>query len=243
MVNNLCFIIIFFLLNSFSAMASVQDSTAIVIDNNPVIERSFSDDLSKKYSGSEFDYDVAEGEAQNFLARAITWFLKKIGKLFGVEISPEAYEIIEFIVYFLVAVLILYLIIKLLLGHSSSSFFTRKTASINPLKVEDEHIEQIDLDKLIKDALSQRNFRLAVRFMYLKSLKELSLFNLIEWHFDKTNSDYYNEIKDEHIKNNFKKVSYLYDYVWYGEFDLDATAFDNAKQDFDRLTKHLRNAG
>jgi hypothetical protein len=111
------------------------------------------------------------------------------------------------------------------------------------LNIKEEHIENIDLDQFIKDALAQRDYRMAIRYMYLRTLKQLSWHQLIEWHFDKTNSDYYREIENPSIKENFKKVSYLYDYVWYGEFPLDENGYQSAVKDFDSLTKTIANAG
>ena len=226
-----------------SAQTIQQDSIAVVLDESPIMEKSFSEGLSQKYSGEDFNYNESDGEAQNLLGRAITWFFQQLEKLFGIDLSPEVRSVVEFLVYLLLTVFIGYFIIKLLLGNKASSFFTRKTATVNPLTIDEEHIENINLDTFISDALAQKNYRLAIRYMYLKALNELSFNNIISWHFEKTNNDYHNEIKDPLLKDNFKKVSYLYDYVWYGEFDLDENGFINAQKDFERLSKKLKNAG
>ncbi len=226
-----------------SAQTIQQDSVTVVFDDSHIIEKSFSEDISQKYNGKDFNYNENDGEAQNLLGRAISWFFQQLEKLFGVDVSPEVRGVVEFLVYLLLTVFIGYFIIKLLLGNKASSFFTRKTATVNPLTIDEEHIENINLDTFISDALAQKNYRLAIRYMYLKALKELSFNNIISWHFEKTNSDYHNEIEEPLLKDNFKKVSYLYDYVWYGEFDLDEVGFINAQKDFERLTKNLENAG
>jgi hypothetical protein len=220
-----------------------QDSVTVVLDDRQIIEKNFSEDLSQKYSGEDFNYNENDGEAQNILGRSISWFFQQLEKIFGVDISPQVLDVVEFLVYLLLTIFIGYFIIKLLLGTKASSFFTRKTATVNPLTIDEEHIENINLDTYINDALAQKNYRLAIRYMYLKALKELSSNNIISWHFEKTNSDYYNEMVDPLLKDNFKKVSYLYDYVWYGEFDLDEIGFINAQKDFERLTKKIDNAG
>ncbi len=77
---------------------------------------------------------------------------------------------------------------------------------VAPLNIQEEHIENIDLDSYIKNALKEENYRLAIRYMYLKSQKLLSLNNIIDWHFEKTNSDYYREIESVGLKENFKKL-------------------------------------
>jgi len=243
-VNKALYIIVIVFLTFIPAEAFGQDSLNVQIDSSRVIEKQFSEDLSKKYQGNEFDYESSfEGEAQNFIARAIYWFMNKVADTFGFQIDPGTYKIIELLFYGILIVIALYIIIRLLVGTKASSFFSKKSSQLAPLNIQEEHIESVDLDKFIRDALARNNYRLAVRYMFLKILRELSFRNLISWHFDKTNRDYYKEIEDPQLKVNFKKVSYLYDHVWYGEFDLDAVGFTNAQLDFDRFTKNMQHVG
>ncbi|SRX75821.1 hypothetical protein [Aequorivita antarctica] len=235
--------ILFFLLNTLAATASGKDSLTVTVDSSKVVQKHFSGNLSEKYSGSDFDYDSVEGEAENFLERAINWFFKKLGEVFGIDISPVMYQIIKFIIYGMLIVFALYILVKLLVGDNASSFFSKQSKMVAPLNIQEEHIENVDLDSYIKNALKEENYRLAIRYMYLKSLKLLSLNNIISWHFEKTNSDYYREIESESLKESFKQASYLYDNIWYGEFALDKAGFENAEKDFERLNQNLKNAG
>jgi uncharacterized membrane protein len=241
-VNKLLFIS-FFLFNFFSATAADVDSLTVAVDSSKLAPKHFPENLSEKYSGNDFDYDTMEGEAENYLGRAITWFFNRMGEFFGIHLSPEAYQIIKIIVYILLIVFAIYILVKLLVGDNASSFFSRKSKMVAPLNIQEEHIENIDLDSYIKNALKEENYRLAIRYMYLKSLKLLSLNNIIDWHFEKTNSDYYREIENITLKENFKKTSYLYDNIWYGEYALDKTGFENAEKDFERLNQNLKNVG
>ena len=234
-MKRLNFIWIGILLGYIPVQGTNVDSLQVKVDSSKVTQLSFEDTLAEKYTGDEFDYTSVEGEAQNVLARAIEWFLRTIGDIFGIELGPGVYQVVEFIVYAALGILVLYLIIRFLTGNAPANFFGRKAATLTPLNIEDEHIENIDLDKYIREALLQKDYRLAVRYMYLKALRELSLYNIIEWHYDKTNSDYFNEIENEGLKQDFKQISYLYDYIWYGEFAIDDISFNLAQQDFDRF--------
>ncbi len=221
-----------------------QDDRQVQIDSSRIEVRQFQEDLSQKYTGSEFDYENSlEGESQNFIARALYWILNKISETFGIDLDPETYQLVEFLFYGILIVLALYIIIRLLVGQKATAFFSKTGSKLAPLNIQEEHIESVDLDQFIREALAQKDYRLALRYMYLKVLKELSLRNIISWHFDKTNTDYYQEIENPHLKDSFKKVSYLYDYVWYGEFDLDEKGFANAELDFEHLNKNLNHAG
>ncbi|MDP2685972.1 MAG: hypothetical protein Q8O62_02050 [Aequorivita sp.] len=230
-------------MNSLIVTAARTDSLTVAVDSSKIVAKQFSENLSDKYSGEEFDYETMEGEAENFLGRAINWFFNKLGEIFGIHLSPEMYQIVKFFIYGLLIVFALYILVKLLVGDNASSFFSRKSKMVAPLNIQEEHIENVDLDSYIKNALKEENYRLAIRYMYLKSLKLLSLKNIINWHFEKTNSDYYREIESEGLKENFKKTSYLYENIWYGEYALDKAGFESAKKDFERLNQNMKNAG
>ncbi|HLT49141.1 MAG TPA: hypothetical protein VKZ90_01725, partial [Aequorivita sp.] len=56
-------LISFFLLNTFFATATVKDSLTVAVDSSKIVPKHFTENLSEKYSGSDFDYDSMEGEA------------------------------------------------------------------------------------------------------------------------------------------------------------------------------------
>lgn len=236
-------LLIFTILFVFASPSWAQEDMEIAIDSSLVEQRQFEEDIAKRYTGKQYKYDTLEGETTNLIFKAIQWVLEKLGKIFNVEFSTETILLIEKIIYALLIIFAVYIVVKLLVGKQASSFFSRKSRDAAPLQFREEHIENIDLDNYIKNALKENNYRLAIRYMYLKSLKLLSAKNLIDWHFEKTNTDYFNEIENDKLKENFKKISYWYDHIWYGEFPLDARGFDTAQKDFERLNQNLNYAG
>lgn len=243
MKNKISYILGLLLLKGFSLHATVQDSLQIKIDSSKVGLKQFPVSLKERYKGNDFDYDKMEGEAENLLVRLLNGFFSWIADLFGIQLSPETLAVLEIIVYALLIALVIYILVRVLVGNDATSFFRNKKKLVAPLNIQEEHIDNIDLDRYIQEALATKNYRLAIRYMYLRSLKQLSLHNIIHWHFDKTNSDYYQEIENETLKNSFKRVSHVYDYVWYGEFEIDKSRFHVVEKDFDQLTKGLSNAG
>ena len=228
------YILLFFFYSLFGQ--DTQDGTlpsqVIQIDSSQIEIREFDENLNEKYNTSEFNYDIKDGESQNLLARFLSWFFNWLRQAFGIDIPPGAGEVIEFVIYVLLGVLAIYLLVRFLLGERAAAFFVKGDKHIASLGVTEEKIQQTDFDNLINDALAQNNYREAIRFLYLKALKNLSQSNIIDWHFEKTNTDYYNEITDENIKKAYSKVSYLYDYVWYGEFTVDEKSFNDAMARF-----------
>ena len=103
----------------------------------------------------------------------------------------------------------------------------------------EENIHTIDFKEIIQQSKSNKEYRLTIRYYYLWLLKSLSDKEIIEWDIEKTNSDYLYEIKNSAIKSQFEYVSYLYNYIWYGEFELDEVTFIKAKKAFDNLINSL----
>ncbi|WP_299607875.1 hypothetical protein [uncultured Aquimarina sp.] len=240
MNKNIFYIFILLLINF---TYSQTDSLSVSIDTSEITIHEFKEDIPERYSDKDFDYTTAEGEAENILARIINWFFNGLQDIFGIEISPELAEILKNLIYLIFIAIVIYILIRVLAGKEVASFFGKKNNVVAPIHFSEEHIEKIDLDKLIQDALSINDYRLAIRYMYMKTLQELSVKKIIDYHFEKTNSDYQREIKNEQLRSLFKKVSYLYEYIWYGKFDLNQEKYHNAKISFDEIKGNIEKIG
>ncbi|CAH8293601.1 hypothetical protein EV196_103198 [Mariniflexile fucanivorans] len=213
--------------------AFAQDS--IQKDSSKIQVTYFKKAIKQRYNGDDFNYNINDTGGINLLQRILQKFFGWLGDIFGFDIDFINYQTLEYIVYGFMGVACLYLVIKFLMQSPVNSVFKTETKDIDTFKYVEENIKDVNFDTLISDALKENNFRLATRYLYLKSLKLLTNKNSIEWHYDKTNSDYINEIKDENTKSAFKRISYIYDYVWYGEFPIDEAIYTKNKYDFDKL--------
>jgi hypothetical protein len=210
-----------------------QDS--IQKDSSNIKVTYFKDAIKDRYKGDDFNYSINDTGGINLLQRILQKFFGWLRDIFGVDIDFINYKTLEYIVYGFLGVAVLYLIIKFLMQSPINSVFKTESQDINDFQYVEENIKDVNFDHLIEAALKENNYRLATRYLYLKSLKLLTNKNIIEWHYDKTNSDYINEIKDERTKLVFKRISYLYDYVWYGEFPIDEAIYSKNQSDFDKL--------
>ena len=52
---------------------------------------------------------------------------------------------------------------------------------------------------------------------------------------DKTNADYYKELRNTSYGKEFKELSRLYEYIWYGDFKLDESRFKIIIQKFNQF--------
>ncbi|MUU77562.1 hypothetical protein [Winogradskyella endarachnes] len=226
-----------FLMSVFGSSYLWAQDVIVKTDSSNIDVTYFKENFKENYADSDFNYSINDTGGINLIQQILRKFFNWLGDVFGFDIDWIDYQTLEYIVYGLLGVIILYLLIKFLLENPINSVFKTETAAIEGFNYVEENIEQIDFDLLISKALKEQNYRLATRYLYLKSLKSLANKKVIEWHYEKTNTDYLNEIKDNQLKTLFKRVSYIYDYVWYGEFPINEASFNKNKADFNQLIK------
>ena len=221
----------------------INDSVALIQieEESEAIERFyFEKDFQKNYTNSDFIYESKakeKGAWERFRER-----LRRLYEsLFGFKTSDQADKAIDITIYSLALLLtigVIYLIVKALMNDEGKWIFGR--SSDKKLVTYDEleqSLLETNFQKLIAESEKNGNQRLTIRYYYLWLLKSLSEKGHIEWDIEKTNSDYAHEIKDSQLKKDFEYLSYLYDYIWYGEFEVDQPTYDKAKAAFNKTIK------
>ncbi len=149
----------------------------------------------------------------------------------------------SFFTFFIVALAILFVGFIVYQLFISDGAFSRKSKKANQVTEDKEEIVELntesDFDKQIRLALEQRNYRLAIRYQYLKSLHLLSEKRLIFLSADKTNFDYVNELINHPQRNPFAALTLNYDYVWYGEFDIDEIIYRKIETNFTHFNNSI----
>jgi Domain of unknown function (DUF4129) len=173
----------------------------------------------------QYGHDVLP--PKNPLALFLAWVWRKIGEF----ISVKSYQNVwQYVVLAAIAGVVIYLLMKAeVLG-----FLFPKRAQLSQLAYENvaENIHAIDFDASIDEAVSQRNYRLAVRLLYLKTLKRLSDADLIQYKSDKTNRRYVYELANSPLQSDFEALTRQFEFIWYGDFPVDETRFGAIRQQF-----------
>lgn len=102
-----------------------------------------------------------------------------------------------------------------------------------------EDLATINFDQKINEAEKQSDYRLAIRWHYLKILFILDKNGLISFASFKTNIDYSNELKAKEYHSGFIKLSRIYEYVWYGQFELNEAWYLSNASEFKTIEKQL----
>ncbi|MCC9043226.1 DUF4129 domain-containing protein [Myroides sp. M-43] len=212
-------------------------------DNNANITLSkFKTDYKKKYkSNDEFDYSE-KTKTDSLWKRFKTWLKKKLDELFKpVHIESDTSRNINNIyriASILVIALLVYYIIRALIQKDMYWLFKKKARTIDiPVDDIELNLETVNFPILLNKTIDEKQYRLSIRYYYLWLLQRLQEQQQIVWNIEKTNSDYLNEIKDEKLKEEFQYLSYIYNNIWYGEFEITETEFKKAQDSFKTLLK------
>ena len=146
-------------------------------------------------------------------------------------------EIIPYLILAGIFFFVLWLFIRLNPGNSILS--TTETGSVY-LSAEEEIIESQDIDQLIKNAISEEKYRLAIRYYYLLILQKLKEKNLIDYKFSKTDEEYLAEIKPRPLYEKFRQLTRIYDYIWYGSLGTSKENFTKAEKEFQQMQQLIK---
>lgn len=213
----------------------------ILVDHTVVKPVHFESKFKEKYNTKEFQYEVKLSE-KSWWDRFVMWLNQLFKDLFGLTdgVSSAAVDWSLKIIATLIVLSVIYLIAKSILNKEGQWIFGKSTSKkiISHDDIE-RNLKHVDFEKLIKETLKIGDKRLAVRYYYLWILKKMSEKSIIEWNPEKTNSDYLYEIKSNELRRDFGYVSYLYNYIWYGEFDLDEITSENALLALEKTLKSI----
>lgn len=192
---------------------------------------------------SAFDYTEKPIE-ENWWAQFTNWLWELWLKFWNWLVGDfEAGGFISFLVHvlpyvFLLAIVVFVVWLFYRLNPGATLFRTKEKPTVF-FSEEEEIIKNKNIRELIEKALANKDYRLAVRYYYLLILKRLTDAQLINYEFGKTNSDYFAEITSEKINSGFRKVTTLYDYIWYGSFAVTETDYKKAAQSFTALETQI----
>ena len=189
------------------------------------------------FADKDFKYHEEAKESKNWLRALVDWLMENIFGKMSFESGERAWQIIKWTLIGLFIAGVIFIILKskfrgLLRGDSKKL----SGAAFTDLP---EDIESVNLDKLIEEAIQNGNYRLAVRWCFLKALQALNQNKKITWQPSKTNIDYEYELQNLTLRQNFNKLSYVFEYVWYGEVQTGEKIFSNYKNEIEKFNREL----
>jgi len=119
--------------------------------------------------------------------------------------------------------------------------FRNRSTSLPATEVQEDtgDIFAIDYATAIRQALQQKNYRLAIRLQYLELLKKLSDKGLIHFLPDKTNFEYLMQLRSSGYYDDFFTATRNYEYSWYGLFDISENMYQKINNTFQQLKQKI----
>ncbi|MDR1676457.1 MAG: DUF4129 domain-containing protein [Tannerella sp.] len=182
-----------------------------------------------------FDYNSRlSAPDYSFLEIIQRWLAQWLNSIFDGETanSVAAWLLIGF--FALVVGLVAFFIYK-----KRPELFLREKRKPLSYEIEEENIYRIDFEQELETALSVGDFRLAVRMLYLQTLRLAADRQWIDWQIYKTPTEYIYELKPAGLKASFRDFTGRFLQVRYGNFRATRELFDAMR----RLQDELRKGG
>lgn len=142
--------------------------------------------------------------------------------------NPAWLQVLLWVAVAIVVGILAYFIFKALRKPRSKKIRrARITEDVSPVE-----IPLSELDRALQEYLKAKEYRKAVRILFLYVLKQLGEKELIVWKKEKTNHHYYNELISKGLSEHFGRIATVYEWVWYGERHPDDKIYQRIDADF-----------
>lgn len=207
----------------------------------PIFRNFDTEKIADYQSSKDFSYVNEKPYSPAFIDWIKAKFAQLMQWLFGSEQSKTYSGNFFDVMKWVIIVLGVLLVMANILGVEFTQLFTRKHDIKENIFNEalEENINELNFEELIAQHLTKKNYRYVVRLYYLKALKNLSDREVIDWQAFKTNQEYYNEIEEAETQKAFGKITELFNFVWYGEFEVNEHKLQDYITDFNNFNKQI----
>lgn len=240
---------------------TVEDSTKVSIIPDPydtlkVSESSYkfdsswvaiakpdSAELASLNSDSDLQYGrtLYSDPSNSFWGIVLRWLYSKLGSWSYSESGSLFYNILYYgLIILLCSAFVYYL--------SKSNFHSIIKGVSKQIEIRHEEfsedIHEVDIQQLINKYVAEKDFRRAVRYLYLQVLKSLTDARFIDWLPSKTNATYSSELSSnrKELTNDFLLLTRIFNYAWYGNYPLSENDFSDVKSTFSLFQHRIQSA-
>ncbi len=208
----------------------------LVYDSSSVQLRSWNKEQINAYKADKvFQYERYKEPPKSIWDRFWDWFWKKINQLLNTREGSATFQTVLIVL----AVAMLAFFILRLTGMTKVGLFGRKSGNGLDYTESEEDIHHINFDDAIEKAIASGNLRLAVRLLYLQTLKKLADNGLINWQINKTNIAYVSELSNTGYQPAFSNLTLQFESNWYGDIPIDTTTFSEVRDQFIQFNRQL----
>ncbi len=228
MINNFTYIISFFLIFTFYTFGNevISDTADSIQIDTSFIKIKIPD--NEKEFFKDFDYSKNIKSSYNPLTALIDYLIYKFFK----NISQENVLIVRQMIIWITVIIGLIMIYFILKKYGwGIPLLNEEKSHKNQVLFSDinKPLEHYDFEKIINDYLQKKDFRKAIRWLFIFLLHEMEKKQHIRFEPNKTINDLKSDVKNKSYYQRFAEVCLIFEYVWYGKFDLDENLFQSIK--------------
>jgi len=242
---------------NYSDTTYVTDSVYDAENTPPPVEENYNEDDETTESGEEiipFARNVAGDSIRSIkndkgfyympyldsILRAVKQVEKKeevVEK--PVDNSPSFWSlsIVKYLFWGIAIAVVGFVLFKLFSGDGGM-FVTNSSRHVAPI-ITDTEVPENDLEGLMQRAIRNGDYRLALRYRFLKTLGRLGERGILKLGTDKTNFQYATEVRGRPYADTFARLSLQYEYVWFGEFGLQKEQFESIQKEHQQFLKEI----
>lgn len=197
------------------------------VDSSHVIVRQPDPKLIDSYrSQKEFIYTQPPLKI-NFLRQLWEYLKKRFGILWNFSAAmPLIYKIL------MGGLVVFFLFIAITKTRLYRIFYSDKEIESPGYEFANTVDPSFDFDEAIRLQMSQQQYRIATRLLYLKVINQLRVKEYIHFSKEKTNVDYLRDLTDEDLKTRFYAITTIYNHVWYGDVEIAEDQFIRFEKSF-----------
>ena len=154
--------------------------------------------------------------------------------------SPITSSILKIVFYALAIGIIGYILFLIIKNIPRTSKGKISKADLPDHSAPVEDIKELEIDRLLREALASGNYRLVIRIYFLGLLQKLDEDGFIVWKKDKTNRDYLSELFQKAHYLEVKSLTVAYEQVWYGDHNLPVQTYEQIISSFKAIDQKLK---
>ena len=103
----------------------------------------------------------------------------------------------------------------------------------------EERLMETELERFLRKAIEANDFRLAIRVYFLMMLQRLTELNWINYKKEKTNFSYLLEMRSRSKYEDFRNLTFAFEYAWYGGIKPDEAMFSQLRGRYESFLKSV----
>ena len=224
--------------STFSYASEDQKDSQAAADSTQIHARKFDEaTLTTLKSDESLQYKEAPTIAESLWDRLVLLIQQFFDSLFSNAVETNWGRLLSYTIGIAILVVLIMTVLKV---NAFKIFYTAEGIGTMPQHVFEEDIHEMDFEKLIHEAIAERDYRKGIRLIFLNSLKMLADKRFIRWEQGKTNHDYLAELTQQDLKTGFNELNHYFEYAWYGNFAVDHNLFSKVQDVFRKWQRQMR---